>query len=171
MNQKIFVISDLHFSHLNMAISRGFETIEEHDEHIIENWNKVVNKKDTVWILGDITMEKVSPYPLLDRLNGIKNVVLGNHDMPQHTHIMMKHVNKVCSVFTKKKVIFTHIPIHPRELNFRYNINIHGHLHKHKVTKITGSGIDEREVPDDRYINVCCENVKFTPVLLNTLLN
>ena len=55
--QKIFVISDLHFSHLNMALRRGFDNIEDHDNHIVEKWNSVVNSKDTVWILGDITME------------------------------------------------------------------------------------------------------------------
>tara|TARA_R110000796_G_scaffold126793_5_gene241787 strand:+ start:1946 stop:2416 length:471 start_codon:yes stop_codon:yes gene_type:complete len=156
-----------------MAVGRGFATAEEHDEHIIENWNKVVNKKDTVWILGDITMEKAK-YEILDRLKGLKNVVLGNHDMPQHVPKMLEHVNKVCSTFTKKGIIFTHIPIHPREFAFRYKTNIHGHLHSHIVTKTVASEFELRgteEVPDDRYINVSCEQVNFTPILLNTLIN
>jgi calcineurin-like phosphoesterase family protein len=73
-------IADLHLSHENMAKRRGFSTIEEHDEHIIEKWNSVVHKRDITYILGDITMEKSAPYHLLDRLNGQKYVVLGNHD-------------------------------------------------------------------------------------------
>jgi calcineurin-like phosphoesterase family protein len=55
-------IADLHLSHENMAKRRGFSTIEEHDEHIIEKWNSVVHKRDITYILGDITMEKSSPY-------------------------------------------------------------------------------------------------------------
>lgn len=92
---EIFVISDLHLSHKNMAIKRGFKDEIEHDKFIIEKWNKVVSKKDTVWILGDITMEKATPYPLLDKLNGYKKVVLGNHDQPQHVPELLKYVNSL----------------------------------------------------------------------------
>ena len=31
-------IADLHLSHTNMSIRRGFATVEEHDEHIITKW-------------------------------------------------------------------------------------------------------------------------------------
>lgn len=160
---KVFIISDLHFSHLNMAKRRGFDSIEEHDNFIIERWNQTVKTKDVVWILGDITMEKSGPYKLLDRLNGIKKVVLGNHDKPQHVPELLKHVNHVCSTFTKKQFIFTHIPIHTNELDYRFKKNIHGHLHSNLVK--TNNEID------DRYINVSCECIDFTPVELNTIIN
>ena len=55
-----FIISDLHFGHRNMAFHRGFQSVEEHDQHIIDCWNNVVTKGDTVWILGDISMEKAT---------------------------------------------------------------------------------------------------------------
>lgn len=167
---RIFVISDLHFGHKNMAVKRGFETVEEHDEHIIAKWNSVVNKKDTVWILGDITMEKAN-FGILDRLQGIKNVILGNHDMPQHVPKMLEHVNKVCSTWSKKNVILTHIPIHPRELQFRFRKNIHGHLHEHKVMHTNLNTGEPSEIfEDERFVNVSCECVDFTPVPLNDLL-
>jgi calcineurin-like phosphoesterase family protein len=154
-----------------MALKRGFASAEEHDEHIIEKWNSVVNKKDTVWILGDITMEKSSPFHLLDRLKGIKNVILGNHDMPQHVPEMLKHVNKVCSTIKKKNVILTHIPIHTQEIG-RFRKNIHGHLHENKVMIDTHDtfGNKNGETEDDRFINVSCECVDFTPVELNSLI-
>ncbi len=50
--------SDPHFHHRNMAIKRGFKDEDEMNEHIIQEWNKVVSKKDVTYILGDITMEK-----------------------------------------------------------------------------------------------------------------
>jgi len=86
--------SDPHFGHKNMAIRRGFKDEFEMDDHIVNEWNKVVNKKDVTWILGDITMEKSFPYYNLDRLNGIKKVILGNHDEPQHVPELLTYVNK-----------------------------------------------------------------------------
>jgi calcineurin-like phosphoesterase family protein len=151
---EIFVISDLHLSHKNMALKRGFKDEIEHDKFIIEQWNKVVSKKDTVWILGDITMEKSSPYPLLDKLNGYKKVVLGNHDQPQHIPELLKYVNSVCGVIKFKGFILTHYPIHQSEID-RFYINIHGHVHENSLT-------------DNRYINVSCEVVNYTPVRLSS---
>ena len=42
---RVFFIADLHLGHTNMALKRGFATVEEHDEHIIEKWNSVVHKQ------------------------------------------------------------------------------------------------------------------------------
>lgn len=92
---QIRFISDTHFYHNNMAIKRGFADAESMNEHIIEEWNKIVNNKDITYILGDITMEK-SNYEIINRLNGIKKVVLGNHDKPQHVSKLLKYVNSVC---------------------------------------------------------------------------
>ena len=152
---QVHVISDLHFSHKNMAIHRGFKDEVEHDNYIIEKWNSVVLKRDTVWILGDITMEKTSPYNLLDKLNGFKKVVLGNHDKPQHVQELLKHVNCVCGMITYKGFIMSHCPIHERELG-RFGINLHGHVH-------------EKSLDDSRYINVSCEVVDYTPLNLDEL--
>ncbi len=153
---KVYVISDLHLSHKNMAIKRGFKDEIEHDNFIIEQWNKVVLKKDTVWILGDITMEKTSPYELLDKLNGFKKVVLGNHDKPQHVLKLLSYVNSVCGMIKHKGFILSHCPIHESEL-FRFSKNIHGHVH-------------ENTLPDKRYINVSCEAVNYTPQLISDYL-
>lgn len=150
----VYVISDLHLSHKNMAIFRGFKNVEEHDQYIIDKWNSVVNKKDTVWILGDITMEKTSPYHILNLLYGYKKVVLGNHDQPQHTKELLNYVNSVAGMVNYKKFLLTHAPVHPTELDGTSLKNIHGHIH----SKI---------INDDRYINVCCEQVDYTPQLIS----
>ena len=138
-----------------MAIKRGFKDEIEHDSFIIEQWNKVVSKKDTVWILGDITMEKTSPYPLLDKLNGYKKVVLGNHDQPQHVPELLKHVNCVSGMVKYKGYILSHCPIHESEIN-RFKKNIHGHVH-------------ENSLDDSRYCNVSAEVINFTPILISEI--
>lgn len=154
-----FFISDLHLGHKNMAIRRGFTDEEQMNNHIIKCWNSVVGKRDHVFILGDITMEKTLYYPLLHSLKGTKTVVLGNHDEPQHTPELLKYVNKVAGMIDyKKEVILTHCPIHPSQLEFRYSYNIHGHVH-------------ENSIPNDpRYINVCAEVINYTPIEYSKLL-
>ena len=158
-------IADLHFSHQNMAKRRGFSTVEEHDEHIIAQWNSVVNKRDVTYILGDITMEKSAPYPLLDRLNGIKHIVLGNHDRRQDTKKLFDYAESIGGMLQYKGIFLTHCPIHSDELNYGIAKNIHGHIHDKVVMKM----LDGWEVPDERYFCVSCEQVDYLPKSLEEL--
>lgn len=151
----VLLFSDPHFGHENIARKRGFKSAEEHDELIISNWNSKVHKRDLVYLLGDITMEKGN-YSVLGRLNGRKRVVGGNHDMPQHSKRLMEYVESISGMIKYKGFILTHCPIHETEVG-RFIANIHGHLH-------------EESLPDKRYINVSAEVVGFTPVLFEDLV-
>jgi|GEM_PF-590371 len=53
-----------------------------HDQWLVkEVFNKWVGKKDTVFILGDLSMAKrQEAEKFVDRLNGNKTLILGNHD-------------------------------------------------------------------------------------------
>jgi len=160
-------IADLHFGHDNMAEKRGFQDTFYHDEHIIDRWNRVVNKKDLVYILGDVTMESSKYYYQLDRLKGTKVVILGNHDMKNHVPELLKYVDKVSGMmkYSRKgypKMFLTHCPIHPMELQYRVGYNIHGHIHENIVK---GAG----QLPDKRYVCVSCEHVDYTPKLIEEL--
>lgn len=162
-------IADLHLGHRNMAHRRGFETADDMNEYIIEKWNKVVNKKDVTYILGDVTMERKEGYALLNRLNGIKYVVLGNHDRRQDVPALLEYVHSVAGMIDyKKKVILTHAPIHPGELEYRFKYNIHGHVHENTVMKTEWCKhrAMDVQIEDPRYKNVSCENVDYTPKLL-----
>lgn len=158
-----YFISDLHLGHENMAIKRGFSCADEMNEYIIKSWNSVVNKKDTVYCLGDLTMERSIFYPLLDRLKGYKKVILGNHDKPQHVPELLTYVNNVSASKLIKNseygnILLSHIPIHTQEFEYRLDFNIHGHVH-------------ENTYPDKRYINVCAEVINYKPKTLEELLN
>lgn len=158
-------IADLHLGHQFMATHRGFESVEQHDEHIIAQWNSVVHKRDLTYILGDVTMEKADSYVLLDRLNGTKRVVLGNHDLPKHIPKLLQHVQSVSGMEKYKGIFLTHCPIHPMELEHRVSRNIHGHIHNH-VVMLLDSGLED---PDPRYHCVSCERVDFIPRTLKEL--
>lgn len=166
---KVRFIADLHLGHTNMALKRGFATAEEHDEHIISQWNKKVHKRDTVYILGDVTMESSKPYPLLNQMNGLKRVVLGNHDMGKDIPELLKYVHSVSGMVKYKGIWLTHCPVHERELEFRVPRNIHGHIHEERIMQLESFGFKDEWVPHDKYHCVSCEHVDYTPVTLEEL--
>ena len=67
---------------MNTAMDkRGFASVEEMNEYMIKKWNNKVRPQDEIVILGDFSMGKgVETNELLDRLNGIKFLIEGNHD-------------------------------------------------------------------------------------------
>lgn len=117
-------IGCLHLGHDSLARWRGFEDALQQDEYLIKNWNSVVKKKDITYILGDVTMENSKHYYLLDRLNGRKKVVLGNHDRIQDVPELLKYVDGVSGAVDYKGYMLTHVPIHPSEVHF-YRANLH----------------------------------------------
>lgn len=78
-----FFTSDTHFGHANIIrfCNRPFQNVEEMNEVLIENWNKVVSKDDTVFHLGDFAFGGSSVWnSIIPRLNGHINLIIGNHD-------------------------------------------------------------------------------------------
>jgi calcineurin-like phosphoesterase family protein len=159
---KVYLYSDLHLGHKNMAIHRGFKSSEEHDEYIIKKWNSVVTKRDKVFILGDITMNKTKYYHLLKRLNGNKVFVLGNHDPIQQKIKSLLDYGTVAGIIKYRGIWLSHTPIHPQEL--RGKKNIHGHTHEKMVKKFLFFN-------DGRYINVSAEILDYTPIAFENIKN
>ena len=80
---KIYITSDLHFGHDKyfMYSPREFDTIQEHDETIVKNWNSIIDDTDTVFVLGDIMLgDNENGMKCLRQLRGHIRIVLGNHD-------------------------------------------------------------------------------------------
>lgn len=157
---RVFIISDLHIGHENIAKRRGFESAKEMDDLIIKNWNKVVNKNDKVFVLGDVSMEDKKVYPILESLKGQKTFILGNHCKEQGPNDLIQY-GKVAGMLKYRGYWLTHCPIHPFEL--RGLKNIHGHIHWNHVKRF---GLFK----DKRYINACVDVNNYTPVLFEELI-
>lgn len=164
-------ISDLHFGHRWASEQRGFTSIDEHNNKIIENWNKIVTKRDLTIVLGDVTMEDRKYISLLKSLSGRKILIGGNHDIRSDYNILSEYFEAILGCEKYKGFILTHIPIHPSELHNRFRGNIHGHIHDNVITKPTWSSITNTPInePDLRYINVSCEKTNLKPVSLKDL--
>ena len=87
----IYFTSDHHFWHANILKynpNRQYYSVEEMNEGLIYNWNKVVGPTDMVYHLGDFSFAGRSVELYSHRLNGIKKLVPGNHDVihPYNRH-------------------------------------------------------------------------------------
>ena len=87
-----FLTSDLHLSHVNAAVNfRGFDSVEDHDEALIENWRSTVPSDATVYLLGDAVMGTFAEsVHLLGELTGDVWLLAGNHD---RVHPTYRHKN------------------------------------------------------------------------------
>ncbi len=80
----VYFTADLHFGHnaiINMQ-KRPFKSVEEMNRSLLRNFNSVVHKNDTVYILGDIChhMTTDDANELIGKMNGKKYLIVGNHD-------------------------------------------------------------------------------------------
>lgn len=148
----IYFTSDQHFSHKNVLgfEKRDFKTIEEMNNTIIESWNSVVNKVDTVYVLGDFCFGNLQEWiNILNQLKGKIILIKGNHDKSKIINRVLKegYINELHNVGTMLKVDkFTlNLTHYPLEIGNRpRNFSIHGHIHS-KPSRLIGQvnvGVD-----------------------------
>ena len=143
----IWFTSDTHFCHDKDFIytPRGVSTMEDMNELIVENWNKLVGIEDTVYHLGDIALkDTTAAVKQINRLKG--NIVwfLGNHDSPNRVREILAdcpnvklHRDRYATTIKLNDLEFylSHYPT--LTANFdqkhfsRHVISLHGHTHQH----------------------------------------
>ena len=139
---KIYLSSDFHFCHDREFIykPRGFNTIEEMNRAIIENWNNVVTEDDDGYILGDIMLkDNEVGAELLCQLHGRLHIVLGNHDTTTREQIYRESPNVVEVAeaikikYNKHHFFMCHYPTMTgnleKEALTQMTLNLHGHTH------------------------------------------
>lgn len=155
MSERWF-ISDTHFGHRGILKYEGtlrpFQTLEEHDETLIENWNSVVKQDDKVYHIGDFCLNR-SALQYAKRLNGRKILIMGNHDTFRTQEYLDVGFERICGALQFENLILTHIPVHSCQLEHRFFANVHGHMHSKKIK-------------DWRYLNVSVEHINLTPITL-----
>lgn len=133
-----FYISDLHFGHANVIKfdNRPFDTVEEMDAALIENWNSVVGKGDEVYVLGDFcwSADRKEWCGLIDKLNGSIHLIKGNHDikkMPKETKLKFASITDYKEISDNgRRVIMSHYPMPFYRSDYNDNIyHLYGHVH------------------------------------------
>jgi calcineurin-like phosphoesterase family protein len=120
----VYLCSDLHIGHVNIANYRKEVTSEADNRELIKShWDKKVTKRDLVWVLGDAAFTEEA-IDWIGQLNGEKRLVRGNHDILPTTSYL-RTFSEVYGLFKYKKMWLSHAPVHPQEL--RGKVNLHGH--------------------------------------------
>ena len=131
---RYFYGADFHYGHFNCIRydNRPFSSIEEMDETMIKEHNAVVTNEDTVIIAGDLSWYKEEEtLKILDRLNGHKILVKGNHDRvsPKIARKFDKVVEYLELVDNGTKVVISHYPMPFWNGQFRDTVHLYGHVH------------------------------------------
>lgn len=167
-----WIVSDTHFYHARIVefTNKDGSPLRPWDNHVtmtedmIRLWNEVVSPDDYLIHLGDIAFGGEEMFHnVMPRLNGIKILVKGNHDLRTMEEYLMYFEDVHSLLELPKKAILTHIPVHPSNLE-RFGLNLHGHLHSNLV-------LDNHNAPDKRYVNCCVEHTEFKPIKLEQLLS
>ena len=116
--------------------NRPFNSIEKHDDYLINMWNEAVGIDDDVYILGDISWHNsTKTIEIFKKLNGNKHLIKGNHDnkLLKNTELRKLFVEitdyKELDIGNNKSVVLSHYPI-PCFNNHYYGwIHLYGHVH------------------------------------------
>lgn len=158
-NINYFVTSDTHFNHKKIIdyCDRNFESVEAMNEYIISQWNRVVQKHDKVYHLGDFSLyaNKEQVKDIVNRLNGHIILIKGNHDNKSTNwyydcgfYEVYSHSIIYDYLDDGYPVIMSHKPIEPVLFGVGF-YNLHGHLHRkhYGYPNHTNVGIDIFDKP------------------------
>lgn len=146
MNRILFT-ADTHFGHANILkhmpdrpyAAEGM--IKEHDEWLLDLWRSSVDKRDDVYILGDLTFLKAEDARhLLEKLPGRKHLVTGNHDGSIRAyHNYFTSVHQILDIAVKQtrcpfldqtlRLTMCHYPMVTWNHKPYGSIMLHGHCH------------------------------------------
>lgn len=152
----------------NIAMIRkspNFSSLGDYHSYLINTTNKYVGKKDTLYILGDVSLAS-SRTDMLETANLLKQLdakkiylVKGNHDSSRLLKVLRREVPEskleileLGDYFKADKFVW-HMTHYPLMLGNRPNsprINIHGHIHDDAIESwnLLNVGIDSIEAPD-----------------------
>jgi calcineurin-like phosphoesterase family protein len=154
---RLLLCGDTHLGHRNIHKYRScFSSAEEHDAVIFDNLASTVNKRDVLYLLGDIAFTKEA-WDLIGTIKCERKVlILGNHDTERvHMSYILQHVDHVHSMLSKNGTWFSHCPIHEAEMRGKL-FNVHGHMHSQQI--MLG------DQPHPRYFCTSVEHTNFKPI-------
>jgi calcineurin-like phosphoesterase family protein len=158
---RLFFTSDTHFGdHRVLNIRpRPFSSVAEMNEIVVARWNARVGPHDEVWHLGDFAVGLETARTILPRLNGRKNLIIGNIDTVEVCGLPWASAQHYAELTVEGvMVVICHYPFRTWNGIHRGAYNLHGHTHG-------------RVAAQKRQFDVGVDARDFQPVLFNELLN
>jgi calcineurin-like phosphoesterase family protein len=160
---KTFFTSDTHFGHTRVIelCKRPFADATAMDEAMIRAWNTRVATDDIVWHVGDFAMgrdERIEA--TFHRLNGVKHLVIGNHDEDNEAILTLPwaSISQIATTIVEgQRITMCHYPMKSWPHARKGAIHLFGHMHgRLKGTK--------------RSLDVGTDCWNFQPVTLDEIL-
>lgn len=136
----VFITSDTHFFHDKDFIwgTRGFNSVDEMNEVIVEKWNSIVKPEDFIYHLGDVGLgsdvQKI--IEIIKRLNGHIYLAYGNHDTGArlYSYAEARLFDDIQMGYRfplgKKMLWLSHFPMNVANEPPVLDYSVHGHLHQ-----------------------------------------
>ena len=175
----IWFTSDHHFGHKNIIkyCNRPFMDVEEMESVMISSWNMKIKPKDTVYYLGDFTLQnKKYAENIISKLNGNILFVAGGHDnwLPSNSVKLLSPLVHLKGMFQKNNrglpLILCHYPMVSWEQSHYGSIHLHGHTHGTIENSISG---DIQLPPGEKQgkrMDVGVDTNNFSPYSLDKIL-
>ncbi len=129
----IYFTADMHFGHRGIIAmqNRPFESVDVMNSVLLQNYNAVVNKNDTVYILGDIChhLDIDDANVLIRKLNGKKYLITGNHDKKYDPKLFIEIHDFMTVSLNGKHFSLMHYPMLSWPKKNRGSYQLHGHIH------------------------------------------
>ena len=176
----IFFTSDTHFFHKNIIwmCLRPYNSVEEMNQKLIENWNSVVTNDDIVFHLGDFAFAGQPAWrSIREQLNGNIVLIKGNHDennLRNGCKVLFDGVYEQIRLYIGTRCIYlNHYPFlcyggsYKNEKDAVWNL--FGHVHSGPNS--TGLDINRLKVLFPYQYDVGVDNNNYTPVSYSQLIN
>ena len=176
---EVFFTSDTHFGHSNIIkyCARPFDTTNNMDEALINNWNAKVPKDGIVYHLGDFAWGSINYWEKIrEQLNGEIILVYGNHD---EKYLNNERIYKLFKEVTpQKKIWINKIPIYMNHYPFLCfggsykglgaTWQLFGHVHSNPRSE---EGLDHKRLVNcfPTQYDVGVDNNNFTPISFDEL--
>lgn len=131
-----YYIADTHFGHENIIrlCDRPFNSVDEMDIIMTNNWNKRVKPTDDVYIVGDFSYRSNKAIEYLNSLNGRKHLIIGNHDKKNLKNKKFKdefvEIKEIITVNDNGiNIVLCHYPMAEWDGMYRGSWHFFGHIH------------------------------------------
>lgn len=134
--QRIWFTADLHHSHDKIISICGRPCSEKmHEEWLVNLINSNVKKKDVIYMIGDVSFaRKPDADRFVDRLNGEKFLILGNHDKSLEKSTRFTQITQIKDFSYSKfglniHIVLCHYPMASWNRKPHGAWHLYGHVH------------------------------------------
>ena len=170
----IWFTSDTHFYHENIIkyCYRPFNSVEEMNQSLINNWNNVVKEDDVVFHLGDFAFDKWKS--IIKQLNGKIYLIVGNHDeikYPGHKifDLFEGVFNQLYIQIDDQWIYLNHYPFLCYGGSYNNNPVWQLHGHTHSGPNCNGKDACRLKITFPYQYDVGVDNNNYTPISYNQI--